>query len=478
MTANTSLRSRFFFDKTRTLNNLFVKTLTTISLFAVITTTGHAAAISSSAGHLSGKFLDLYLTKLLRSQQVETVPKPPAQDPALVELGQNLFFDKELSGPRSISCSTCHNPFLGTNDGQTLSRAQGAVGLGASRRHGPISLFLPRNAIELWNRGVEGWDIMFWDGRLSQDSNGVFLSPAGADTPQGFTNALAAFTILPITPDREMRGFPGELDRNGNFNELGELSDTDFLDIWERIVARVVNIPGYQSLIQKAFPNQAVEDFDIVDLGNAVGAFETEAFTALDTPFDRYLAGDKSAMSNAAKRGAILFYGKAQCSTCHAGALQTDFSFSNIAIPQVGGGRPGFEPLDLGRAEQTGIDEDRFAFRTPSLRNVRLNGPYMHNGAFNKLEDAIAHHFSPIKSLENYDPSQVEPELRSTLVTDPSINAELVDRLDPRLSREVRLNEGQSQDLLAFLDALTDPASLNLFETIPDSVPSGLPLAD
>ena len=451
--------------------NVLKKPLTIVSTAFVM------FSLSTSTSFASDRLLDLYLYKTLHKQQVQPVPKPPTQDPALVELGQSLFFDKELSGPRSISCSTCHNPFLGSADGQSLSRAQGAVGLGASRRHGPISLFLPRNAIELWNRGVEGWDTMFWDGRLGQDAQGNFFSPAGEDTPQGFNNALSAFTIMPITPDREMRGFPGELDRNGNFNELGELSDTDFVDIWEGVVARVVNIPEYQTLIQQAYPGQAVADFDIVDLGNAIGAFETEAFTALDSPFDRYLAGDKSAMSNSAKRGALLFYGKAQCSACHSGALQTDFSFSNIAVPQVGGGRPGFEPLDLGRAEQTGVEEDRFAFRTPSLRNVRLNGPYMHNGAFSELEDAVDHHLNPISSLENYDPSQVEPELRDTLVDDPAINTELTNRLDPRL-KKIYLSKKQKKDLLAFLDALTDPSSLNLFDTVPDSVASGLPLAD
>ena len=421
--------------------------------------------------------LDLYLTSLLRSNDVRSVPKPPKQDPALVKLGQSLFFDKELSGPRSISCSTCHNPFLGTADGQTLSRAQGAVGLGASRRHGPLSLFLPRNAIELWNRGVEGWDTMFWDGRLGQDANGVFFSPAGDVTPQGFTNALAAFTIIPITPREEMRGFVGELDRFGRPNELGTIEDTDFVGIWDGVVARVKNIAAYREQIEAAFPSKSVDDFNIVDLANAVGAFETEAFTALNSPFDHYLAGDVSAMSDAAKRGAVLFYGKAQCSSCHVGALQTDLKFRNIAAPQVGTGRPGFEPLDLGRAEQTGLQGDRFRFRTPSLRNARLNGPYMHNGAYAKLEDAVKHHLNPAAYLRSYDDSQLEPELRGTFQDDPALIAELLNTLDPNLST-LKLSKSQFKDLMAFLDALTDPNSLNLFDTIPDSVPSGLPLAD
>ncbi len=441
--------------------------------------TADEAQADVQTGNIGGRFLDFKLQLALRRRGVKSVPNPPPQDPALVKLGQSLFFDKELSGPRSISCATCHNSFLGTGDGQTLSRAQGAIGLGAARRQGPISLFLPRNAITLWNRGVEGWDTMFWDGRLGEDEDGVFFSPAGDATPQGFTNALAAFTIIPITPREEMRGFVGELDRNGDFNELGTIADDDFEGIWEGVVARVTAIPAYQEQIRAAFPGQDVSEFDIVDLSNAVGAFETNAFTALDAPFDRYLAGERSSMSDSAKRGALLFYGRAQCANCHAGGLQTDFDFHNIGAPQVGTGRPGFEPLDIGRAEQTGLQEDRFEFRTPSLRNVRLNGPYLHNGAYNNLEDAIRHHLDPAAALAVYDDGQVEPELRGTFQDDPALIDELISTLDPELQVRGRpLRESEISDILAFMDALTDPASLNLFDTIPDEVPSGLPLAD
>ena len=438
-----------------------------------------ASSAAGDDGFRRGRSIDARLVRTLARRDVRSVPNPPPQDPALVKLGQSLFFDKELSGPRSIACSTCHNPFLGTADGQTLSRAQGAVGLGAARRHGPLSLFLPRNALTLWNRGVEGWDTMFWDGRLGQDADGVFFSPAGDATPQGFTNALAAFTIIPVTPREEMRGFLGEPDRFGNPNELGPIDDNDFVGIWDGVVARVQAIEAYQAQIQEAFPGQPVSDFDIVDLSNAVGAFETHAFTALDSPFDRYLAGDRSAMSNAAKRGALLFYGRAQCASCHTGALQTDFDFHNIGAPQVGIGRPGFEPLDIGRAEQTNLPKDRFRFRTPSLRNARLNGPYFHNGAYEKLEDAIRHHLDPADALAMYDDAQVAPELRGTFQDDPELIDELIRTLDPRLRVRGRsLREREVADLLAFMDALTDPSSLNLFETIPDEVPSTLPLAD
>ena len=436
--------------------------------------------LAGKSASLRGKGLNFRLRKLLAAKGVRAVTPPPKQDPALVELGRNLFFDKELSGPRSIACSTCHNPFLGTADGQSLSRAQGAVGLGAARRQGPRSIFLPRNALSLWNRGVPVWDTMFWDGRLGRLPDGSIFSPAGDLTPQGFTSPLAAFTILPITPREEMRGFIGELDRFGEFNELGVIADGDFIGKWEGVVARVKAVPGYRPMILAAFPEQSIDDFDIVDFGNAVGAFETDAFTALDSPFDRFLAGEFGAMSDAQKRGAILFYGRANCSECHAGALQTDFEFHNIAVPQAGIGRPGFEPLDIGRAEQTGVDEDRFAFRTPSLRNIAVEAPYMHNGAYTKLVDAVRHHLDPETYLLNYDPSQLEPELQDTLQDDPALIAELLERLDPALGVRGRpLSDREFSDIISFLNGLTDPASLQkLIDVTPDNVPSGLPLAD
>ena len=429
-----------------------------------------------------GDFLiDFKLRKQLHRAGVESVEPPAEQDPALVELGRNMFFDPELSGPRNISCATCHNPLLGSADGQSQSRGQGAIGLGPARRaDGDIFFeFLPRNALSLWNRGVPGWDVMFWDGRLGGNQEEGFFSPAGDDTPQDVANALALFGVIPITPDQEMRGFPGQDDIFGNNNELSELSNGDFPVIWDLVTARIVNSPGYDNLLAAAFPDKSYADVDISDLVNALGAFQTEAFTALDAPFDRYLAGDNDALSRSAKRGASLFYGRANCSSCHAGGLQTDFGFHSIGAPQVGGGRPGFEPLDLGREETTGLIENRFEFRTPSLRNIELEGPWFHNGAYADLEDAVRHHLDPAAALAVYDDSQVEPELRGTFVDDPAVIDELLATVSPKLAVQGRpLSDRDVKDLMSFLSALTDPGSLNLFELVPDELPSGLPLND
>lgn len=446
--------------------------------------------------------LDILLAKKFKEQNVKSVVKPAPQDPHLVELGQNLFFEKEWAGRRNISCSTCHSPVLGSADAQSQSRGQGAIGLGPHRRQDGDSFFqfLPRNTLSLWNRGVPEWDIMFWDGRLGQAPDGSFFSPAGDDTPQNFSNALAAFTIIPVSPDEEMRGFPGQPDVFGNFNEMASLTNDQFAEIWPLVTARIVNNEGYTELLENAFPHTPKEDLDIVDLAEAVGAFMTEGFTALNSDFDRYLAGDLAALSAQEKRGAALFYGEANCSQCHSGALQTDFDFYNIAAPQVGTGRAeaAAEGLDLGRGAITGNSEEDFHFRTPSLRNIELEAPYFHNGAYAELRDAVEHHINPFVALLTYDNTQIEPELSeanfeagnftqiiegSPLLFQNDLATKV--RLFSTLSRE-ELFEGRKRvitsedidDIMAFLSTLTDPASLNQLDLVPDSLPSGLTLAD
>jgi cytochrome c peroxidase len=428
-----------------------------------------------------GDNTDRQLRGLLRHNKISPVRAPDARAPALVALGRNLFFEKEVSGRRNISCATCHNPLAGSADGQSQSRGQGALGLAGHRRQNGNEFFkfLPRNTLSLWNRGAPEWTVMFWDGRLGGTPKTGFFSPADPYTPQNFSNALAAFSIIPLTPDEEMRGFPGQRDVFGNVNEMSELTNADFPVIWPLVTARVTNHPAYDKLLADAFPSVPKNAINISHIAEAIGAFMQEAFTALDSPFDRYLAGDNSAMSVSQKRGAILFYGKANCVSCHAGGLQTDFGFHNIAGPQVGTGRGDAAPLDLGRGAINRVVADNFKFRTPSLRNIELEFPYFHNGAYAKLEDAVMHHFNPAKALANYDASQIEPELAGMFQNDAATIQRLLSTLSPKLYVTTRpLPRRDLKDLMAFMSALTDPSSLNLNGLIPDKLPSGLTLAD
>lgn len=440
--------------------------------------------------------LDKILYKQLFKHKVRSVQPPLKQDPNLVELGRNLFFEKEISGRRNISCATCHSSVLGSADGQSQSRAQGAVGLGPFRRgirtnntvDSPLHVpregeetefqFLPRNTLSLWNRGVPEWNVMFWDGRLSGTSEEGFDSPAGPFPPGTFTSALAAFSIFPITPDEEMRGFPEQPDVFGNVNEIAGVTNDQFEEIWPLVTARVVDNPAYDELLDNAFDKEQ-SDLTINDLSESIGAFMTETFTALNSPFDHFLAGNRNALSDDEKRGAILFYGRANCVACHSGGLQTDLEFHNIASPQVGTGRgaTAAQGLDLGRGAITGNPEENFKFRTPSLRNIELEAPYFHNGAYAKLEDAVRHHLNPARALANYDDSQIDFEHIGTYQED--INDELLETVSPYLAVRGRpLRDREVKQILAFLSSLTDPSSLSRFQDAPNALPSGLPIAD
>jgi len=174
-----------------------------------------------------------------------------------------------------------------------------------------------------------------------------------------------------------------------------------------------------------------------------------------------------------------LFYGKAQCSTCHAGQFQTDHGFHAIAMPQIGPGKSArFEThaRDTGRMRVTGDRADAYAFRTPSLRNVALTAPYGHSGAYADLRGVIMHHLDPVAALKSYDISQAMlpdlPEADDTWALDrPSEIAAIAaaNTLQP-----MTLSRTEIDQLIAFLHALTDDSSLRAGSGVPETVPSGL----
>jgi cytochrome c peroxidase len=181
-------------------------------------------------------------------------------------------------------------------------------------------------------------------------------------------------------------------------------------------------------------------------------------------------------MSDSAKRGALLFYGKGRCAACHAGPLLTDQLFHNIGVPQLGPGVGDQAPLDIGRALITGRESDRFTFRTPSLRNVDLTGPWMHNGAYTLLDNAIRHYRDPAGAHRAFDPSQLDPRIASLIRLDQATQAQVMATLDTSLARPIALSEDDVAQIRKFLKALTDPRALIQLDEIPDHVPSGLPV--
>ncbi len=425
--------------------------------------------------------LDQQLREVLSAQGVAPLDPGPKSDPAKVALGKVLFFDKELSGNRDVSCATCHQPKLGTGNSLSLSIGTGGLGEAPQRLRGAMRMLIPRNAPEIFNRGSSEWHTMFWDGRVLGTYDEGFTHPAEftQTLPGGLDNILAAQAMFPVTSRAEMRGDPRDYDLAGQVNEVGSTGEKDLAAVWRALTARLVAIPAYRELFAAAYPDVPADELGFEHAANAIAAFEADAFTLLDSPWDRYLNGDNSALSDQAMQGALLFYGKAQCSQCHSGALLTDQKFHNIGVPQLGPGKGRANRyFDPGRARETGKPEDRFAFRTPPLRNVSITGPWMHNGAYLTLEDAVRHHLDPKQAFQSYDQSHLSADVRSETQLKPKIAEELVSKIDPLVAQPLALGDAEVEQILALLDAMTDPSAVDMSHVIPDTVPSGLPVSD
>jgi cytochrome c peroxidase len=386
---------------------------------------------------------------------------PPIRD-ELVRLGQQLIFDKELSGNRDTSCMTCHLPRFGTSDGRHLSVGQGATGLGPNRSGGPV---IPRNAPPLFN--LHAANSLFLDGRVSV-IDGVVSSPAGDQITSEMTavfefGAISVLPLFPLTSREEMRGFGG--------NELAAIDDSDFTGIWNAIMARVGAIPTYVAMFEDAYPGTAFADMNPAHLSNAIGAFVVARLSFTNTPWDQFLRGDTAAMTAAQLQGAKNFL-SAPCSTCHGGDALSDDEFHNVVLAQIGPGS-GDGPLgndDFGRERVTGSASDRYKFRSNPLRNVELSGPFGHAGQFVDLFDFVFHYSNNADKLINYDASQLTPELQGTVVD--NFDAIIANR-DPLIA-PVAFSAEFAQQLTTFMLALTDNAARELRGIVPTAVPSGL----
>ena len=416
------------------------------------------------AALLDDAIADARLSRLLNESGVTQLDFGPTPDPALVALGEALFFDKLLSGNRDIACATCHPPAPAAAGGLPLSLAAD------SER-------APRNVADLFNRGSPEWTTLFWDGRVSLSADGLD-TPAGDALPPLLETTLQAQAMFPVIAREEMRGFSGDHTADGQLNELATAGDTEFSVIWARLRQRLLAAPGYVELFRAAYPAVPTEQLGFEHAAVALAAYEAAAFTFRDSPWDRYLAGDRAALPEQARRGALLFYGEAGCAQCHSGNLLTDQQFHNIGVPQLGPGKLSDDELDLGRFLETGLPQDRYAFRTPPLRNVTLTGPYMHNGAYADLQAAVRHHLNPTEALAGFDAETLPVAFRETVQSDTAVREDILRSLDPRLAAPPVLTDAQVGDLMAFLGALTSPSAVDLSRLVPDAVPSGLPVTD
>ena len=219
---------------------------------------------------------------------------------------------------------------------------------------------------------------------------------------------------------------------------------------------------------------------DLVTFDNIVLALaeyeRSQVFVA--NPWRDYVQGNNNAISEAAKRGAILFFTPANeqgggCNQCHSGDMFTDEQHHAIGAPQFGPGKGNPNDNDFGRENITGLQVHRFRFRTPSLLNVTSSGPYMHTGAYETLDDVLDHYDNPGDTVDDffddggwcqlpqYDGVADCVNLYPTAEQNSQMALNKIDmerqNNDPQALPNINLNNGERNDIVAFLEALTDP---------------------
>ncbi len=397
--------------------------------------------------------LDERLTKIIKDNQLSALQRPARSSRALVKLGGMLFAETLLSGPKDIACMTCHHPMYGTGDGLAFPIGTGGSGSGPYRKqaNGHLSR---RHSQSLLNIGFPEIEHMFWDGRVYRNSQtGELQTPEAAlngknpqlkEVAQVLTMSVSAQALFPIINNEEMRG---------ENNEVADAA-TD-IESWEVVMSRLLEgekKDRYIPAFKKAYPNTL--KFNIGHVGEAIGSFIKDQFYVADTPYDRYLKGDLKAMTDSEKRGLIAFEQRGKCMQCHNGPHLSNFLFKSVATPQFNSDVVQ-APFDEGRYEVTGEKRDLFKFKTPGLRNLALTAPYMHNGAFATIEEAVDHYNNPKQSLEDFTLSQVDLSNYSdnfVIDRDPKRNKLRVNLISiGEVRRGIRLTDQERTDLIQFL---------------------------
>ena len=335
---------------------------------------------------------------------------------------------------------------------------------------------IPRNAPALFNLGAHEFTVLFHDGRIEVDPDrpGGLRTPLDVDMVTGFASLLSAQTMFPVLSPDEMAGHYSENDvsqavRRGVITGQG--------GAWDIIARRVGDIPAYAASFRTVYDHiETPDQITFADISNAVAAFMAFEWRSDTAPFDAVLRGE-AVLSEVAADGMALFYDGAGCASCHSGPFLTDHAFHAMGAPQIGPGKAArFEShaRDEGRFRVTGDPSDLYAFRTPSLRNVAITGPYGHAGAHRDLRRFIVAHLDPVAALESYDvKAALLPELPVDDTRGLADNATIAQAVThaPR-----RISDANVTALIAFLNTLTDPAAKDGRLGIPDTVPSGLPV--
>jgi cytochrome c peroxidase len=332
------------------------------------------------------------------------IPAPvvPADNPiteAKVELGRWLFYDTRLSGNRTMSCASCHIQALAFTDGK-------------ARSIGSTGEIHPRSSMSLVN--VAYASRLTWANPLLDRLEDQALTPLLGDNPveMGLGNRPEDFAALLESEAR------------------------------------------YRSLAEEAFPSDE-NPYSLLNGVRAISVF-VRTITGFESPYDRYIRGDDKALDAAAIRGMDLFFSEElECFHCHGGFNFSDSTtHANARVEQVGyhntglynvGGEGAYPADNTGLYDMTGERRDMGRFKAPSLRNIAVTAPYMHDGSVETLDDAIDHYQRGGRLIEGGEYSGDG-------------------RLSPYKSEFIRgfeLTSDERHDLLEFLQSLTDPVVLS-----------------
>jgi len=307
-------------------------------------------------------FIDKFFGNITASANLRrTYPAMPIRENNPVsaekeELGRLLYFDPILSGDNTISCAHCHHPDLGFTDNRALSMGRGGSGIGQDRKGG---LVLRRGSPTIWNSAYN--HLQFWDGRADD---------------------LEHQASFPIQDMKEMAQDKDEL------------------------VQELLQVPEYVQLFNEVFGNSAGPALTFENITFAIAAFE-RTIIANNSRFDKYAQGDHLALSTSERHGLNLFRSlKTRCFECHNFPTFNNPDFKVVGVPDINDQEP-----DLGRAEIAGKGYER-AFKVPTLRNIALTAPYMHNGTFQTLEEVIDFYAAGGGAAHGFKPATLDDKIR------------------------------------------------------------------
>ena len=429
------------------------KQLSTVFLLIIVSFSANAKNNSPT--------LDKQLREL--TQQLKLTGEPKADSDIssihspIAQLGMQLFYTKLLGGEKDSACVSCHHPLLGGGDNLSLpigTHAQKPDVLGIKRRlKKGFELGVPRNAPTTFNVAFYKKSL-FHDGRVQTISNQHYAGintpdvPFAKDDPLGGNNLVQAQARFPITSDAEMRG------------EF--MSDSGTQTLRRALANRLKK--NWLEAFRFGFSDAQGSVDDLIteqNISAAIAEYErSQVF--INNPWRRYLEGDDKAISSSAKKGALLFFntqdkGGANCNRCHSGDFFTDEAFHNTAMPQIGKGKGEGKTKtnDFGCGSVTQKDIDKFRFRTPSLLNVEVTGPWGHDGAYTTLEGITRHMLSPMKSIRQYSKKQLKQ--KNIELGDIKKNTLEAAKYGLELKAIKNISNTDVKNLLAFLKTLTDP---------------------